>query len=133
MDDTLLAEVVRQLADAVIVCDPVGKIIFWNSAAARLFGWSEDEAVGGSLDLIIPERFRQRHWAGWNKAMQTGTTSYGERLLEVPAERRDGKRISIAFTVTLVRQGDVSQPTAIVAVVRDQTEAWEKQRAERGS
>ncbi len=131
-DDILLADVVRQLADAIVICDTAGLIIYWNPAAARLFGWSADEVVGETLDLIIPEQFRERHWTGWNKAMSTGTTSYGERVLEVPATRRDGTRISIAFTVTLIRQGDISQPTAIVAVIRDQTEAWEKRRAANG-
>ncbi len=132
-DDILLADVVRQLADAVVVCDTAGLIIYWNSAAAHLFGWSADEVAGQTIDLIIPERFRERHWTGWNKVMRTGTTSYGERVLEVPANRRDGTRISIAFTVTLIRQGDISQLTAIVAVIRDQTEAWEKRRRTSGS
>jgi PAS domain S-box-containing protein len=122
-----LADLLRQLADAVVVADSDGVITFWNNAATRIFGWSATEAVGRSLDLIIPERFRERHWAGYRHTMATGHTSYGDRLLEVPALHRDGHTVSIAFTVTLLFAGGTA-PRAIAAVVRDDTARWHERR-----
>jgi PAS domain S-box-containing protein len=125
MTDETLSRLVRQLADAVVVCDPAGTIVFWNTAATRIFGWAEDEAVGQSLDIIVPERLRARHWDGYHRVMATGETKYGDRLLEVPALHRGGHTISIAFTVTLLHNGiDDSAVTAIAAVIRDDTERW---------
>ena len=128
MSDVLLAELVRGLADAVVIADGEGTITFWNDAAHRLFGWSASEAVGRTLDLIIPERLRARHWAGYVQTMATGRTRYGDRLLEVPAPHRDGRPLSIAFTVTLLREADSGPPTAIAAVLRDDTERWQERR-----
>ena len=118
-----LAELVVRLADAVIIAEADGTIAFWNEAAARLFGFTADEAVGKTLDLIIPERLRQRHWEGFRSVMATGQTSYGDRLLEVPALHADGRRLSIAFTVTLLH-GDDGAPRAIAALVRDDTQRF---------
>jgi PAS domain S-box-containing protein len=126
--DAVLAELVRSLADAVIIADANGTITFWNEAATTLFGWSAAEAVGETLDLIIPERLRQRHWDGYRQTMATGTTTYGGRLLEVPATHRDGRPLSIAFTVTLLPASGPPQPTAIAAVLRDDTERWQERR-----
>jgi PAS domain S-box-containing protein len=126
--DQTLATLVRELADAVVIADIEGTITFWNDAATRLLGWSTDEAIGSSLDLIIPERLRTRHWAGYRETMATGHTTYGDRLLEVPALHRDGRTLSIAFTVTLVRDPDGGKPTGIAAVLRDDTERWEERR-----
>lgn len=124
--DELLAGLVRELADAVIIADSDGRIVFWNAAATRLFGWSSAEAVGQTLDLIIPERLRDRHWAGYRNVMKTAHTNYGDRLLEVPALQRDGRPLSIAFTVTLLsRRG---APCAIAAVLRDDTDRWQERR-----
>jgi PAS domain S-box-containing protein len=121
IQDPAAAQLMRDLADAVVVADPVGTIVFWNHAATRLFGWSDAEAVGSSLDLIIPERLRARHWEGYQRVMETGHTDYGSRLLEVPALHRDGHTLSIAFTVTLlVRPGEL-RPDASAAVLRDDT------------
>jgi PAS domain S-box-containing protein len=120
-------QLANALGDAVIVCDAGGAITFWNDAATRIFGFTQGEALGNSLDLIIPERQRQRHWDGYQKSMETGTTRYGTSLLRVPALHKDGKSLSIAFTVALLRtpEGAVS---AIAAVVRDETERWSEER-----
>jgi PAS domain S-box-containing protein len=126
--DEALAELLRQLADAVVIADADGTITFWNDAATRLFGWPAHEALGRSLDLIIPERLRARHWAGYHQTMATGHTSYGDRLLEVPAMHRDGRTLSIAFTVSLMHDPDDGTLTAIAAVLRDDTERWQERR-----
>jgi PAS domain S-box-containing protein len=114
-------QLVRDLADAVIIANAEGIILFWNGAATKLFGWAEDDAVGRSLDLIIPERLRGRHWDGYRRVMETGQTRYGNRLLEVPAQHRDGHTLSIAFTVTLLFRPGGDSPAGIAAVLRDDT------------
>ena len=128
IDDELLASLLRGLADAVVIADTEGTIVFWNDAAEQLFGWAAGAAIGRSLDLIIPERQRERHWAGYRRTMATGETSYGERLLEVPALHEDGRRLSIAFTVTLLRRPGQRSPCAIAAVARDDTARWQERR-----
>src|SRR3954468_826603 len=77
MDDPVLAEIVRGAGDAVIVADPDGAIAYWNAAAEAMFGRSADEAVGASLDVVVPEGLRQRHWEGFRHTMATGETKYG--------------------------------------------------------
>jgi PAS domain S-box-containing protein len=128
VDDQLLGQLVRDLADAVVIADADGTIVFWNDAATRVFGWSREEATGKTLDLIIPERYRPRHWDGYRRVMATGHTDYGGRLLEVPALHRDGRRLSIAFTVSLLRRPGFTAPIGIAAVVRDDTEDWQERR-----
>jgi len=121
--DAALAEIVRRGGDAVVLADREGKIVFWNDAAERIFGWPAAEAVGKSLDLIIPERFRARHWTGFEHTMETGETKYGDSLLRVPAVHADGTTRSIAFTVCLVAEGG----GGIAAVIRDETERWSEE------
>ena len=108
--------------DAVVVCDRTGTLRYWNAAAARVFGVRASEAVGASMDLIIPERLRARHWAGWKTAMQTGGSRYGEgQLLAVPALHKDGRQISIEFSIRLLK-GANGTVEWVVAVIRDVTE-----------
>ncbi|MEO6122557.1 MAG: PAS domain S-box protein [Ilumatobacteraceae bacterium] len=128
-DDAALARVVRELADAVVVVDADGVIVVWNSAATALFGWTALEAAGKTLELIVPTRLWARHAAGFARVMATGHTDYGSRLLEVPALRKDGTTMSIAFTVTLLRHPEHRLPHGIAAVIRDDTENREAKRA----
>jgi PAS domain S-box-containing protein len=121
-------QLVRAIGDGVIVCDAAGAITFWNDAATRIFGFTADDALGKSLDLIIPERQRQRHWDGYHKTMATGETRYGHDLLRVPAVHKEGKPLSIAFTVALLHDA-AGAVSAIVAVVRDETARWSDERA----
>lgn len=123
-----LAALVRAAGDAIVVADPEGLVRFWNPAAERIFGFTEAEALGQSLDLIIPERFRARHWTGYREVMRTGVTRYGTDILRVPAGRKDGQRVSIAFTVALLKDA-AGRVTGIAAVMRDETTRWEEEQA----
>ena len=117
----------RAAGDAIIGAANDGKIILWNPAAERIFGFTAQEALGYSLDLIIPERFRARHWEGYANVMASGETRYGTDVLRVPAVHKDGRALSIAFTVALLRSPD-GKPHTIVAVVRDETARWNEER-----
>ena len=124
---SLETRIVHNAADAIIAADASGKIRLWNAGAERLFGFSAAEALNQSLDIIIPEAQRQRHWEGYEHVMQTGLTKYGSRLLRVPAVRKDGRRISIAFTVGLLKDA-AGSVEGIFAVMRDDTERWETEK-----
>jgi len=117
---------VQVAGDAVIAVGTDGKITLWNLAAERIFGYSNDEALGKSLDLIIPERFRERHWHGFREVAQSGQTKYGADVLRVPALHKDGRPLSIAFTVALL--SSAGRVESIVAIVRDDTQRWQEER-----
>jgi PAS domain S-box-containing protein len=115
-------------SDAIIATDRDGRITFWNPGAERIFGFTADDAVGQSLDLIIPENLRARHWSGFRHTMATGTSRYGlGDLLSVPGLTRDGARISVEFTILLLRNG-TQETTGTVAVLRDVTKRFEEVR-----
>ena len=117
------------MADAVIYADAEGLIRFWNKGAERIFGFDAAEALGRSLDIIIPESLRGRHWAGYEKTMRTGETRYGAGdLLTVPALRRDGARLSVEFTI-LPFHDDAGRMIGIAAVMRDVTARFEEMKA----
>ncbi len=118
---------VRAAGDAIIVAGSDGKISLWNPAAERIFGFTSEETLGQSLDLIIPERFRERHWQGYKQVMLTGKTQYGAQVLRVPALHKDGRPLSIAFTVGLIYSHD-GKIEAIFAIVRDETARWNEER-----
>lgn len=128
LGDEALARLVTNADDAVIVADSSGVICYWNRAAEAMFGHSRQDAVGTSLDLIIPEKLRERHWDGFRRVMATGETEYAGRMLAVPAMRSDGARISVEFTVTLLRDA-AGRLWGIGAIVRDVTARWQEQRA----
>ncbi|MET3918087.1 PAS domain S-box-containing protein [Variovorax sp. OAS795] len=120
-------QLVEGAGDAIMVCDAKGAITLWNRAAERIFGFTEAEALGQSLDMIIPQRQRQRHWDGYNKTMETGITKYGADLLRVPALHKDGHTLSIAFTVSMLFSEN-REVTGIVAIVRDETARFAEER-----
>jgi PAS domain S-box-containing protein len=116
-------------SDAIIATDREGRITFWNPGAERIFGFTAAEAVGQSLDLIIPQNLRARHWEGFRHTMATGTSRYGHGdLLSVPGLTKEGARISVEFTILLLRDG-MQSVTGTVAVMRDVTKRFEEVRA----
>ena len=121
-------QLVTVVGDAVVVCDASGAITLWNPASERIFGFTESEALGQSLDLIIPERQRQRHWDGYHKTMHTGETRYGHDILRVPALHKEGHPLSIAFTVAILYSPEKTV-SAIVAIIRDETARFSEERA----
>ncbi len=125
--DLLCRQIVDEMPDAVIFADRDGVVRLWNRAAETMFGYSADEALGQSLDLIIPERFRARHWDGYGRVMDTGTTRYGTQLLAVPAMRKDGQRISIEFSIALLKD-ERGRVTGAAAIIRDVTARWHAER-----
>jgi PAS domain S-box-containing protein len=122
-----LSQLVSAIGDAVVVCDPDGMITLWNGAAERIFGFTEQEALGKSLDLIIPQRLQERHWSGYRNTMQTGQTRYGSQVLKVPAVRKGGGALSIAFTVALLRDA-AGAVNGIASIIRDETERFQEER-----
>jgi len=121
----LYEQLVEHIPDAIIFADREGTIRLWNPGAEALFGYTASEAVGQNLDLIIPERLRRRHWDGYQKVMATGETRYGRELLAVPAVHRDGRRLSIEFSIALLRD-DSGAVLGAAAVMRDVSERWQR-------
>jgi PAS domain S-box-containing protein len=127
--DDLPRRILDGSPDAVLISDRDGKVRFWNGAAARIFGFSEADALGASMDLIIPERLRGRHWSGWNHVMESGVTRYGEgQLLAVPALHKGGRQLSIEFSIQLLEDSG-GRIEWVVAVIRDVTERFAREKA----
>ena len=114
--------------DAIVAAAPDGSILLWNPGAERIFGYTEEEALGRTLDLIVPERFRARHWEGYRRVMRTGSTQYGARVL-----RRAGRAQGRGARLDRLHRGAAGQAVrrvkSIAAVVRDETERWQEERA----
>lgn len=120
--------IVAAAPDAIIASDASGRVVLWNPGAERIFGWTAEEALGQSLDMITPERQRKRHWEGYERSMATGQTKYGTSLLRVPALHKDGRTLSIAFTIAMIFTDD-HQVGQVVAIIRDETQRWQDERA----
>jgi PAS domain S-box-containing protein len=117
------------MSDAIVYADADGVIRRWNRGATRIFGFTEAEAVGRSLDLIIPANLRSRHWEGYRATMRTGQSRYGDgQLLSVPAVRKDGARISVEFTIVPFTD-DAGRMIGIAAIMRDATARFEELRS----
>jgi len=122
----LSAALLAGRSEAVIASDARGVIRFWNPGAEHMFGYTAAEAIGQSLDVIIPEALRKRHWDGYERVMRTGQSRYGAGdVLAVPGQRKDGTRISLEFTITPLRGADGSL-IGMGAVLRDVTARFEE-------
>lgn len=123
--DNFSRALVENIPDAVLYAGKDGRIAYWNAGAERIFGFTASEALGQSLDIIIPDNLRQRHWDGYEKTMDTGHTRYGSgELLSVPALRKDGTRISVEFSM-LPFFDDRAKMIGIAAILRDVTKQFE--------
>ncbi len=119
----LCQEIVDDAGDAIVFADADGVIRLWNAGAERIFGFRAEEIVGQSMDAIIPENLRAQHWEAYDQAMKAGKTRYSRNLLAVPALRKDGSRISIEFTIALIRDAN-GKLLGPAAVLRDVTARW---------
>jgi PAS domain S-box-containing protein len=127
--DHFAERLVTGMSEAVVYADADGVIRLWNRGATRVFGFTEPEALGHSLDIIIPEGLRPRHWEGYRATMQTGQSRYPDgHLLSVPAVRKDGARISVEFTIVPFTD-DAGRMIGIAAIMRDATARFEELRA----
>jgi PAS domain S-box-containing protein len=128
----LSLQIVALAPDAILFADREGLIRLWNQGAERIFGYPAEEAIGQSLDLIIPEKLRARHWQGYHRTMATGETRYGSDMLSVPATHRNGSKLSTEFSIVMLFDDD-NQPYGIAAIMRDVTQRHikEKQLRER--
>lgn len=127
--DAIARALLQGQADAIVACDRDGIIRFWNPGATRIFGFDADEAVGQSLDIIIPERQRARHWDGYRNMMRTGQSRYsGGDTLSVPSLRKDGARLSIEFTIVALKDAE-DRICGLAAVMRDVTARFEELKA----
>jgi len=125
--DWLCRRIVEESPLAVLYGDREGRIRFWNAAAEAMFGYKADEVLGQSMDLIIPERQRPRHWEGWDRVMATGVTRYGHDVLAVPAQKKDGTRISVEFYILLLR-APTGEILGAAAILQDVTARWQQQK-----
>ena len=129
-DAELAAAIVAQAPDAIIVADVEGRIRSWNRAAERLFGWRADDVMGGSLDVIIPERLRQAHWDAYFRAIRSGATTQGGRAMTTRSMRSDGSRLYVEMSFSLLADG-AAQVVGALAIARDVTARHEAERQQR--
>ena len=123
----LYQQIIEGAQDAIIFADKGGTIRLWNSGAEAIFGYSAEQALGRTLDLIVPEKMREMHWEGYRKVMDTGVTKYSSDLLAVPAIKNDSSRLSVEFTIVLLKD-DTGKPMGTAAIIRDVTERWQKEK-----
>ena len=125
--ERLCHQIVGDSGDAIMFADRQGIIRLWNRGAERMFGYSAAEALGRSLDLIIPENLRGRHWDGYYRVMESGTSRYSTEMLSAPALRKDGARISTEFSMVMVK-GDEDKVLGVAAVIRDVSARWQREK-----
>lgn len=111
------AAILAQLPDAVVYSDTNGKVLVWNDAATRLFGFTAEEALGQSLDVIIPERFRRAHWEGFDRAVRTGQVRHPGEVRLTRSLHKDGRKLYITTVFGLVYAADGSVE-GVVATAR---------------
>lgn len=125
--DSFFKQLLNEAPDAIIISDREGAICFWNSGAEQIFGYTAAEAVSQSLNLIIPENLRIRHWEGYWQVMASGETKYKTGLLSAPGVRKDGTPLSLEFSMVLLRDEDGGMQ-GCASIMRDVTERWKKEK-----
>jgi len=129
--ESQLNQLIEESPDAILVADREGMIRCWNRGAELIFGYTASEAVGQSLDLIIPENLRGRHWEGYWRVMSSVETKYKTGLLSAPGQRRDGSRVSLQFSMIMLRNEE-GVMLGCGTIMRDVTVQWEKEKKLRG-
>ena len=132
VQERIYRDIFEQAPDGILFADREGIIRLWNRGAERIFGYSAGEAIGRSLDLIIPEKLQQRHWDGYRQVMTEGESKYGTQLLSVPAKHKDGRKMFSDFSIVMLRD-ETGRVEGVAAIMRDSTEqkAKEKEMRER--
>lgn len=125
----LIERILDQVADAIIYANRSGVISLWNPASAALFGYSAEEALGQSLDLIIPEHLRDSHWRGFNAAMATGLMKLQGRPTLTRALHKSGRKLYVEMTFAIVKDEAEGKVYGSVAMARDVTDRIERERA----
>ena len=125
--ERLCRVIVGESSDAIMFSDREGLIRLWNRGAEHMFGYGAAEVLGQSLDLIIPENLRGRHWDGYFRVMESGESRYSTEMLSAPALRKDGTRISTEFSMVMVK-GDDDKVLGVAAVIRDVSARWQREK-----
>lgn len=128
--DRFFASLVDQGPDAIIFADRDGTIRVWNAAAERIFGFTASDAVGQNLDIIIPEAFRERHWAGFARALADKRTKYEGQALPTRALTAKGDTIYVELSFAIVI-GEDGEAAGALAHARDITQRFEDDRMRR--
>lgn len=129
---SLDAAIVAQMAEAVVCADRQGLIQRWNAAAEQMFGFSAAEAIGQSLDLMIPEPLRAAHWRGFHATMNSNTLRLNGRPTLTRGLHQSGRKLYIEMSFAMVRD-EAHQVIGSVAVARDVTERVEREKAARAA
>jgi len=124
-------DIVENAPDAILFADREGIIRLWNTGAERIFGVPRERALGQTLDLIIPEKLRPRHWEGYRRVMDGAQSRYGTQLLKVPALRGDGSQFSSEFSIVPIKDENGSL-AGIAAILRDVSTQWQRERELKG-
>jgi len=125
--EIFLSQLINDAPDAILVADSKGVISFWNKGAEQMFGYTGAEAISQSLDLIIPENLRARHWEGYWRVMASGETKYKTGLLSSPGICKDGRRVSLEFSMILLLDENGAM-WGCASIMRDVTERWNKEK-----
>jgi len=123
--DWLCRRIVTESRDAIIFADREGRIRLWNIGAEAMFGYRAAEVMGLDLGVLIPEKLRDRHNEGYRRVMASGVSRYATELLAVPGLKKDGSRISLEFTITLIKD-DAGATLGAAALIRDVTARWQR-------
>lgn len=123
----LCRTIIEHTSEAVMFADRQGIILLWNRGAELMFGYPAEEAIGKSLDLIIPDNLRERHWDGYHRVMEDGESRYSTQMLSAPALRKDGSRISTEFSMVMVKDSG-EKVLGVAAVIRDVSSRWTREK-----
>ncbi len=119
---TILEKIFEHVGDGILFCDTQGIIQIWTKGMESIFGYSANEAIGKSLDIIIPEKYRKIHWDGFYRAVKVTTTKYSSQLLSVPAIGKENKSLSIEFSISIIQEDN--NIIGFGAVIRDVTKQF---------